>query len=405
MSTQKPHVAILGAGPTGLEAALALGEAGYPFTLYESRDQVAGGMRSWGHVRLFSPWSLNVSPRMRRHLKAGGHAVPTSATDFPTGHELAQGAFEPAAALPEIAPHLKLGTRVLRVGREGLLKHEAIGTGERTEHPFRLLVQSGDGAERIEHADLVLDCTGSYGHPNALGDGGIPAPGEGKAAPYITRIIPDLGQAPEAWGGQRILLVGAGYSAQTAARDLAALAEERDGTHVTWILRRPEAHFPFDAADPLPQRAELSRTAQGLASGESRAFDVRPGRVVEAVLAPENGHGPVSVTLRRRDGGPETLDVDRILSLTGYVGDHQLYRQLQIHECYATSGPMKLAAALLGSSSAGGDCLAQGSLGAETLRNPEPGFFILGAKSYGRNSSFLMRLGWAQVDEVLELLS
>ena len=59
---------------------------------------------------------------------------------------------------------------------------------------------------------------------------------------------------------------------------------------------------------------------------------------------------------------------------------------------------MKLAAALLGS--AGGDCLAQESHGAEALANPEPGFFILGSKSYGRNNTFLLRTGWQQVDDV-----
>jgi hypothetical protein len=96
------------------------------------------------------------------------------------------------------------------------------------------------------------------------------------------------------------------------------------------------------------------------------------------------------------------VSVDWVLSLTGSVGDHTLYRQLQVHECYATSGPMKLAAALLGESSA--DCLDQESHGAEALVNPEPGFFILGAKSYGRNTTFLMRVGWEQVDEVFELL-
>ncbi|MDX6631742.1 MAG: hypothetical protein QOH00_3988, partial [Gaiellales bacterium] len=35
----------------------------------------------------------------------------------------------------------------------------------------------------------------------------------------------------------------------------------------------------------------------------------------------------------------------------------------------------------------------------------EPGFFILGAKSYGRNSQFLMRIGWAQIDDVMGLLA
>ena len=98
------------------------------------------------------------------------------------------------------------------------------------------------------------------------------------------------------------------------------------------------------------------------------------------------------------------MDWSSTLALTGRVGDHLLYRQLQVHECYATSGPMKLAAALLGQSGAGGDCLDQTSLGPDTLKNPEPGFFILGMKSYGRRNDFLMRVGWQQVDEVFQLL-
>ena len=63
---------------------------------------------------------------------------------------------------------------------------------------------------------------------------------------------------------------------------------------------------------------------------------------------------------------------------------------------------MMLAAALLSASS--GDCLSETSHGIETLANPEPDFFVLGEKSYGRNTNFLMRVGWQQVDEVFALL-
>ena len=66
---------------------------------------------------------------------------------------------------------------------------------------------------------------------------------------------------------------------------------------------------------------------------------------------------------------------------------------------------MKLAAALLAQGDGSGDCLDQTSLGAETLVHPEPGIFILGIKSYGRRSDFLMRVGWEQVDEVFGLLA
>ena len=124
--------------------------------------------------------------------------------------------------------------------------------------------------------------------------------------------------------------------------------------------------------------------------------------VVEEISRP---NGKLRVVLRDRqgNGGTEAIDVDRILSLTGYVGDAQLYRQLQVHECYATSGPMKLSAALLGA--AGGDCLTQTTHGVDTLTNPEPGLFILGSKSYGRNNTFLMRVGWEQVGEVFGQLA
>ncbi len=42
--------------------------------------------------------------------------------------------------------------------------------------------------------------------------------------------------------------------------------------------------------------------------------------------------------------------------------------------------------------------------GPETLLNPEPNFFILGQKSYGRSPNYLMRVGWEQVDDVFHLL-
>jgi hypothetical protein len=42
--------------------------------------------------------------------------------------------------------------------------------------------------------------------------------------------------------------------------------------------------------------------------------------------------------------------------------------------------------------------------GAQTLVNPEPNFFVLGIKSYGRNSAFLLRTGLEQVRALLSLL-
>jgi len=400
--TTKPHLAILGAGPTGLEAALAATEAGVPFTLYEAAAEVGANVRAWGHVRLFTPWDLDVSPRMRRHLDAAGVAVP-SGDDCPTGRELAERLLAPVAALPEVAPHLRLSTRVVAVGREGLLKHEEIATAERGRRPFRLLVADRSGGERIEHAGVVIDATGTYGHPNSLGDGGIPAPGERELAGSIRRDLPDFAREAEGWAGKTVLLAGAGHSAETAARELAELARRAPGTRVIWALRREAPAVTPDVAatgDPLPERARLEKAAAELAAGASPHVEVLHGVAIEE-LRPK-ADGGVEVVLRN-GAGPGLLAVDRVLALTGYVGDHGLYRQLQVHECYATCGPIQLSGALLGAGA--GDCLGQQSHGAEVLKNPEPNFYILGIKSYGRNNTFLLRVGWQQVEEVFGLIA
>ncbi len=391
MSESLPHVAILGAGPVGLEAALAAAQS--------ESEGVGGNVRSWGHVRLFTPWDLNVSPRARRYLEGANLTVP-SGNDCPTGAELVEQLLEPLAELPALTGSIHLGERVKAIGRSGLLKQDEIGTEVRGDRSFRLLVVDGEGEERIELADIVLDCTGSYEHPTWLGDGGIPAPGEVDLADRIVRRLPDFAAEEEEWAGLSVLLVGAGHSARTAARDFAALAEKHAGTTLIWALRGDQPPLDDSAEDPLPERAALTRAAAQIVAGHP-AVEIKTGVVVERLIRRNTS---LKVILRPRLGGPEeTVRVDRVLALTGAVGDHQLYRQLQVHECYATSGPMNLAARLLGS--AGGDCLDQASHGAESLKNPEPGFFILGAKSYGRNSSFLMRVGWEQVTEVFTLLA
>jgi cation diffusion facilitator CzcD-associated flavoprotein CzcO len=384
------RVAIIGAGPIGIEAALAASESGYEFTVYEAGDRPGAHVRDWGHVRLFTPWDMNVSERMRRALPGA-----PAGSSLPTGAELADRLIDPLAATPALARRIRTGTRVDAVAREGLLKHEQIATPERGMRSFRLLVSGSSGREAVEHADVVIDCTGTYGNPNALGDGGIPAPGERALDHRIDRRLPRFGSE---WTSGTVLLTGAGHSAQTAARALAELARQAPALRVIWAIRSREPTWGAVSGDPLPERARLTAAAAELAGGGSDAIDARLGYVTEA-LAPRAGR--IAVTLR--NGQAEEVEVDRVLALNGGVGDYSIYRQLQVHECYATAAPMKLSAALLGADA--GDCLEQQSHGPETLTNPEPGFFILGAKSYGHNSQFLMRIGWEQVSDVFGLLT
>ena len=53
-------VVVIGAGPVGLAAAAQLLERGVQPLVVESGPEVGAAIRSWGHVRLFSPWQYDV---------------------------------------------------------------------------------------------------------------------------------------------------------------------------------------------------------------------------------------------------------------------------------------------------------------------------------------------------------
>src|SRR5271168_3718435 len=66
--TDLPRIAILGAGPIGIEAALKARSLKYPFIVFE-RGRVAEFMLRWGHVKLFTPFGMNVTPLGLESLK------------------------------------------------------------------------------------------------------------------------------------------------------------------------------------------------------------------------------------------------------------------------------------------------------------------------------------------------
>jgi thioredoxin reductase len=400
--TDSPRIAILGAGPVGLEAALYAATLRLPVIVYE-RGRVAEYLRQWGHVRLFSPFGMNTTPLGRGRIQADhpGHDLPGDG-DCITGREHADAYLEPLARSPLLAGMIHTETAVLHVGRRGFLKEESIGAAARAKQPFCLLLRQGN-RESIEEADVVLDCTGTYGRPRFLGDGGIPAVGEMAARPHITGGLDDiLGEKRSFYADRTTLVIGAGYSAATTVYHLSMLAEKHPATWIIWLARGAGTQpLRRQVNDPLRERDLLAVRANNLATRGEGHVEFHPQTVVESIecAGPDRGFRVTG----RSGKKTTTWDTDRVIANVGYSPNTDLYRELQVHECYASLGPMATAAALL--KHAGGDCLTIGSLGPAVLRNPEPNFYILGAKSYGRNAQFLVQRGFEQVRDVFTLIT
>ncbi len=394
-----PRLAILGAGPIGLEAALVARQLKLPFTVYE-RGRVGEHLLRWGHVRLFSPFGMNATPLGRSTIASSRpqHELPADDACI-TGREHVERYLAPLAET--LKEHLRTEAHVLRVGRRDCLKGETPGDPARAKHPFVLLLREKNH-DRTDEADVVLDCTGTYGQHRWLGDGGIPAVGELQAEPQIGYALEDvLGARRNDYAGKSVLVVGGGYSAATTVANLGTLAEQDHSTWIIWLARAPHSQpLRRIPGDPLRERDRLAARANNLATRGDASVEFHGGTMVEAVESHGQGKGFRVTT--RTGGKKKTWDVDAIIANVGYTPDTNLYRELQVHECYATLGPMKLAAALLGQKTA--DCLKVTTPGPETLRNPEPNFYILGAKSFGRGSQFLLRNGFEQVRDVFELI-
>jgi len=392
------RIAILGAGPIGLEAALYARKLGLPVTVYE-RGHVGEYVRRWGHVRLFSPFGMNCT---RLGREAVGKADLPGDNDCITGHEHVAAYLEPLAKSELLRDCIKNETSVIKIGRAGFLKSDSPGDAKRGHSPFRLLVWR-QNQERTDEAEVVLDCTGTYGQHCWMGEGGIPAVGERAAEQQISYALEDiLGAKRGHYAGKSVLLVGAGYSAATTAVQLAAVSETAPETWVIWLARAAKTQpLPRISNDPLKERDRLAAKANNLAARGDGNIEFHGQSHIQSVEWKGQDRG-FRVTARCA-GKDQSWDIDRIVANVGYSPDTALYRELQVHECYASLGPMKLAAALQKQSSS--DCLSMGAMGPATLVNPEPNFFVLGSKSYGRNSHFLLRTGFEQIREVFMLIT
>lgn len=399
----RPRLAILGAGPIGLEAALHAHREGFDFDIYEA-DQVGGNLLRWGHVVLFTPFRTNRS-------EAGAAAIIRAFPDralpaddaFLTGREFVEKYLQPLAETPELADHIHPNHRVVMVGRSGMLKAEHIASIRRIRAAFRILLEIEGEGERVVEADIVIDATGTYGHHNWLGHGGIPAPGERSATPSTSYTLDDItGKDRSLYEGKHVALIGAGYSAATSVVELAKLCEQDRHTCVVWLTAGD--HTPPITEienDRLFARARLAREANRLASQAGGPIRHVPGVTVERLEVTDRD--TVTVHAADRSGKEHIFEVHRVIANVGYLPDRSIYRELQVHECYATFGPIKLAGALLSAPTV--DCLDRTPAPTQTLAHPEPNFFILGSKSYGRNSTFLLQTGITQVSQVFSLLT
>lgn len=444
-------IAVLGAGPIGLEAALYARYLGYDVQVYE-RGRVGENLRDFAHLRLFSPWGVNISPLGQAALSAQDTSWQVPADDaLPTAGEFVEQYLIPLSQSDLLSGCVHEGVEVLAVGRESVRKPDRPGSRARAKRRFRLLLCDERGSESVATADVVIDATGTYGNPAWVGDGGIPALGERRLRKQSAKQkrserlleygLPDiLGSHHKHYVGKTVMVVGAGHSAATNVLALVELARQQNTGQVVWVTRR----VPGDEGvvrrvlnDPLAERDRLAAAVAQAALDEHVQFlagwtvdaleeegDRLRVRLVKANPIAEDEPDELEDESvdeligddedfadeefeddeddeQKADGEDaaddrETMEivVDRLIANVGYLPDRSLYRELQVHECFASEAPLQ----------GSGDSSVPPVAGPERLLNPEPNFYVLGSKSYGRNSQFLLAHGLIQIRDLFRIV-
>jgi len=395
MSDARLPVAIIGAGPVGLAAAVHVMARGDIPLILEAGPAIAHSMRQWGHVRMFTPWRYCVDAAAGALLKAAGWVHPL-AEDVPTGAELVADYLEPLAALPALAPHLHLNSRVVAATRKG---SDKVRTEGRDALPFVLRVVGPGGTHRSFEARAVIDASGTWATPNPTGSDGLPAIGEEAAADHIATGIPDvLGTARSRYAGRTTAVIGGGHSALNALIELAVLREEAPETRILWIMRkaRIEAAFGGEDLDGLPARGALGSQARHLV--ESGAVEVlTPFRIAEI-----RRNGASLRVVGDHDGKPSSFTTDELIVATGFRPDLSMLREVRL-----TLDPWLESAGVIGPLIDPNlhSCGTVRPHGARELAHAEKDFFIAGMKSYGRAPTFLLATGHEQVRSIAAALA
>lgn len=356
---------IIGAGPIGLAMAIRLLKSNKPFTILEKGFSVGSNMLDWGHIHLFTSWKDSIDPVSLEFLKENG--IDFSLSDsFPSGAEYVKDFL---MKLSNLIPSdsIKFGSEVKSINYIAETKE------------FEIRYQKGNAA-KVVMSEAVFDASGTWSQPKVIFND------QHLFTDKIYSGIPDTNYIKSLPENSQIAVIGSGHSAMNSLMEIASNSNHK----LTWLIRNDAPRFGQSKvggkSDFLEKKvAELIK---------DKRIELKSGFSIKSAEGKDDGF------LLKPINNTEPLFVNRLISNIGAFPDYSILNGFNIELDESLMIPLKMVDRIdprLHS------CDTVSFLFEETIITNVP-YYVIGMKSFGKASNFLLSKGFNVLDEIMENL-
>ena len=362
-SMKKTSTLIIGAGPMGLALAARLMKKDIPFLVLEKGSSPGNNMRQWGHVPLFTNWAESVDPLSMELLEERGVSfhLPDS---LPRGAEFAK---EYLGRIATIIPDHQIQCKA----EVSSIQYNS------SSKSFEVRYEDG-GDHMMVRSTFLFDASGTWQSPTPL------LPHQDSLLPTPETNIPtteDIGTIAEE---SRVAVIGGGHSAMNSLLFLS----ERKELKLCWLIRAEQPRFGKSKVGG--KSAQLEKQIQSLIS-DGRVelitnFDTQ---------SIEQSDGSFTILSQN---GQRVEGIHKIISNIGFSPDHGLVKNFELRLDDTYDCPFHLSDKI---NPALHSCDSVSYGFQDTLATDLP-YYLIGSKTFGKASNFLLSKGYSILDEMME---
>jgi len=361
-NANSPEVLIIGAGPIGLALASRLKLANVAFLILEKGDTVGANILDWGHVNLFTNWKESLDKLSVKLLNKNGIEIKTTDSN-PSGFDFVNHyLLKLASVFPK--DQIRYDSEVLSVQYNEL------------DNEFVVNYLKNGITERV-NSKYVFDASGTWQNPTSLGNT------QAQYQDFICSGIPDSNYVQSIEKASKIAIVGSGHSAMNSILQLSM----RQDLDLIWIVRSSHPRFG------------LSKVG-----GKSRNLENQ----IESLIKDGNLKLSCGFQLQKMqienqklkiisDKGEFITGIHKVISNIGSSPNHSLLKNIELNLDEKYAAPLKLSHKINPNLHS---CDTVSYDFKDTLVAKSK-YFLIGSKTFGRASNFLMSKGYEILDQIM----